>query len=132
MYVGPPPATARSSARRRTANAFFPSKLKVNVGDSVAFVPAGFHNVDLPKKGEAAMPFIVPTGQKVAGSLDAAGAPFWFNGQDALEPQPRVPDVRATARSSPTRRQAASVGPAAATKPKPMTVKFTKAGTYNV
>ena len=34
-----------------TAIAFFPSKLKVNVGDSVKFVPVGFHTVHLPEEG---------------------------------------------------------------------------------
>ena len=30
------------------------------------------HNVDIPKQGGTGIPFIIPTGQKVAGSLDAA------------------------------------------------------------
>src|SRR3954470_457218 len=80
MYAGPPQATAKKLGDTKTANAFFPSRLKVNVGDSVAFVPAGFHTVHLPKQGGSALPFIVPAGQKVAGANDAAGAPFWFNG----------------------------------------------------
>src|SRR4051794_2835456 len=88
MYAGPPLPTAKKLGEATTANAFFPSKLKVNVGDSVSFVPAGFHTVDLPKKGAGAVPFLVGTGQKVAGAADAAGAAFWFNGQDALSLNP--------------------------------------------
>src|SRR3954471_421557 len=88
MYAGPPAATAFKLGDTKTANAFFPSKLKVNVGDSVSFVPAGFHSVHLPKKGQGAVPLIVPTGEKIAGATDAANAAFWFNGQDALSLNP--------------------------------------------
>src|SRR5215813_9424935 len=88
MYVGPPLATAKKLGETTTANAFFPSKLKVNVGDSVSFVPAGFHTVHLPKHGTGAVALIVSTGQKIAGSTDAAGGAFWFNGQDALSLNP--------------------------------------------
>src|SRR5690349_437880 len=91
MSVGAPPATAKKlEPLGVTTNAFFPSKVTVRAGDSVRFSPAGFHNVHLPKKGGAGIPFIVPTGQKVAGSLDAAGAPFWFNGQDAMSLNPAL------------------------------------------
>src|SRR3954471_6066135 len=67
MYAGPPLATAKKLGQTTTANAFFPSKLTVNVGDSVSFVPAGFHTVNLPKKGDGPLDLIVPTGQSVAG-----------------------------------------------------------------
>ena len=102
MYVGPPLAAAKKIGQTTTANAFFPSKLKVNVGDSVNFVPAGFHTVNFPKKGDGALQLIVPTGQKVAGAADAAGAAFWFNGQDALSLNPAVRRRSPSARSSPT------------------------------
>src|SRR3954449_319202 len=76
MYAGPPLATAKKLGQTTTANAFFPSKLTVNVGDSVSFVPAGFHTVNLPKKGDGPLDLIVPTGQSVSGAADAAGAAF--------------------------------------------------------
>ena len=86
-----------------------------------------------PKKGDGAAPdLIVPTGQKVAGATDAAGAAFWFNGQDALSLNPRFAAVGLRQEVHLHRRQAGRVGPAAGEKPKPMTVKFTKAGTYKV
>ncbi len=132
MYVGPPLATAKKLGEASTANAFFPSKLKVNVGDSVAFVPAGFHTVNLPKKGDAALPLIVPTGQKVAGSLDAAGAAFWFNGQDALSLNPAFATSAYGKKFSYSGAKQVESGLPASAKPKPMTVKFTKAGTYKV
>src|ERR1700750_1393455 len=60
------------------ANAFFPSSVKIHVGDSVQFVPTGFHNVDLPKKGGKPADLLAQT-TPVTNSLDAAGAAFWFN-----------------------------------------------------
>jgi plastocyanin len=133
MYAGPPLATAKKLGQTTTANAFFPSKLTVNVGDSVSFVPAGFHSVDLPKKGKGAETLIVPTGQKVAGAADAAGAPFWFNGQDGLSLNPTFAAVSAYGKKfTYTGAKQVESGLPANEKAKPMTVKFTKAGTFKV
>jgi plastocyanin len=132
MYVGPPPATAKKLGEASTANAFFPSKLMVNVGDSVSFVPAGFHTINLPKKGDGPLSLIVPTGQKVAGSVDAAGAAFWFNGQDGLSLNPAFATSAYGKKFSYTGAKQVESGLPAGDKPKPMTVKFTKAGTYKV
>jgi plastocyanin len=132
MYVGPPAATAKKLGQASTANAFFPSKLKVNAGDSVSFVPMGFHTINLPKKGDGALPLIVPTGQKVAGSLDAAGAAFWFNGQDALSLNPAFATSAYGKKFTYTGAKQVESGLPAGDKPKPMTVKFTKPGTYKV
>lgn len=131
MLVGPPMATAKKLGEATTANAFFPSKLKVNVGDSVSFVPAGFHNVDLPKKGGAGIPFIMPTGQKVAGSLDAAGTAFWFNGQDAMSLNPEFMTAGYGKKFTYDGTKQVQSG-LPGEKSKPMSVKFTKAGTYTV
>jgi plastocyanin len=131
ISVGPPAAAAKAMGQTSTANAFFPSKLKVNVGDSVSFKPAGFHTINLPKKGDGALPLIVPTGQKVAGSTDAAGAAFWFNGQDGLSLNPAFATSaygkKFTYNGS---KQVESGLPTE--KAKPMTVKFTRAGSYKV
>jgi plastocyanin len=132
MYVGPPPATAKKLGEASTANAFFPSTLTVNVGDSVSFVPAGFHTINLPKKGDGPLSLIVPTGQKVAGSVDAAGAAFWFNGQDGLSLNPAFATSAYGKKFSYTGAKQVESGLPAGNKPKPMTVKFTKAGTYKV
>src|SRR3954470_1465026 len=132
MYAGPPAATAKKLGDTKTANAFFPSKLKVNVGDSVAFVPAGFHSVNLPKKGDGALAFIVGTGQKIAGAADAAGAAFWFNGQDALSLNPAFASSAYGKKFSFDGSKQVESGLPASDKAKPMVVKFTKAGTYKV
>jgi len=132
MYVGPPTATAKQLGETTLANAFFPAKLKVNAGDSVAFVPAGFHNVHVPKKGGGLTPFLVPSGQKVAGSLDAAGAPFWFNGQDAIGPNPELFAAAGFGKKLTYTGAADVQSGLPGEKAKPMTVKFTKAGTYKI
>ena len=129
ISVGPPSAAAKAMGRESTANAFFPSKLKVNVGDSVKFVPEGFHTINLPKKGFSALPLILPTGDKVAGSLDATGAAFWFNGQDVLSLNPAffTSAYGKTFSYSGSKQVESGLPPE---KAKPMTVKFTKTGTF--
>lgn len=131
MSVGAPPATAKKLGQAVTTNAFYPSKLTVNAGDSVRFTPAGFHNVDIPKKGGSGIPFIVPTGQKVAGALDAAGAPFWFNGQDAMSLNPEFGAAGWGKKFTYTGAKGINSG-LPPEKAKAMTVKFSKAGSYTV
>jgi plastocyanin len=131
MYAGPPAATAKKLGETTIANAFFPSKLKVNVGDSVSFVPAGFHTVNLPKNGDGPLSLFLPTGQKVAGSLDAAGAAFWFNGQDALSLNPAFAKSAYGKKFTYNGTKQVESG-LPGEKAKPMTVKFTKAGTFKV
>ena len=118
MYVGPPAATAKKLGQTTTANAFFPSKLTVNVGDSVSFVPAGFHTVNLPEEGRRPARLFVPTGQKVAGSTDAAGAAVLVQRAGRAGPEParsRPPALRQEVHLH--RRQDGRVGPAAARSP---------------
>ena len=68
VYVGRPGRDQEDlQAQATDANAFFPAQLTVNAGDSVKFVPAGFHTVDIPKKGGGAAAAARPDGQKVAG-----------------------------------------------------------------
>jgi plastocyanin len=112
------------------ANEFFPSGTTVHVGDSVRFAPAGFHNVDLPKKGGGANELFVPTGQKVAGAVDAASAPFWFNGLDQLGFNPVLGPSGFGKKFTYTGSKAVNSGLPLADKPKPMTVKFSKAGSF--
>jgi plastocyanin len=131
VSVGPPLATAKKLGETTTANAFFPTKLKINVGDSVKFAPAGFHTVNFPKKGDGPFDLIIPTGQKVADAKDAAGAPFWFNGQDALSLNPAFATANAWGKKATyTGAKGVESGLPPGEKAKPMTVKFTKAGTY--
>ena len=96
-------------------------------------MPAGFHTVNLPKKGDGPLPLIVPTGQKVAGVDRRRRRGVLVQRAGRAEPQPARSPRPPTARSSPTRAPSrSSRGLPASEKPKPMTVKFTKAGTYKV
>jgi len=86
VFMGIPPANQKTFEDLRSdVNAFFPSKIKIHQGDTVAFAPVGFHNLDLPAKGGTPTPLAAPSGTKVAGVNDAAGNPFWFNGQDDIQ-----------------------------------------------
>lgn len=112
------------------ANEFFPTGTTIHVGDSVRFVPFGFHNVNLPKKGGGLNPTFLPTGQKIAGAVDAAGAPFWFNGLDQLGFNPVLGVNGFGKKFTFTGSKAINSGLPLAAKPKPMTVKFSKAGLF--
>ncbi len=58
---------------------FFPHTATIHVGDSVKFSATAFHNVDIPARGKKPVDLLV-AGAAIAGSNDAAGAPYWFNG----------------------------------------------------
>src|SRR5689334_16138646 len=80
VSLGPP--SSASKALQKTGsdvNDFFPHRTTIHVGDTVRFVPNGFHTVDLPGRRTRKLPIITPQGQPITGVLDAAGAPFWFN-----------------------------------------------------
>ena len=101
------------------------------MGDSVKFAATGFHTADFPAKGQNPLPFILPIGQSVSGASDAAGQPFWFNGQPIIGFNPALGKSffgkKVTYTGS---KRAASGIPAGNGPPKPFTVKFTKAGSY--
>jgi len=129
--VGTPPAFSKQlGALTSDANAFFPRTISVNVGDSVTFAPLGFHTVGFPKKGGGPLPLITPTGTKVAGAVDAAGAPFWFNGQDQLGFNSKLLKSSWGKKLSYTGSKAINSGLPFSEKVKPLTVKFTKTGTF--
>src|SRR3954447_20526839 len=78
------PAKAASKALQSTGsdvNDFFPHEVRVHVGDKVRFVRTGFHTVALPGRRSRKLPLFTPVAQTISGSVDAAGTPFWFNGQ---------------------------------------------------
>ncbi len=63
------------------ANAFFPQRATIHVGDTVEWqgMSIGFHSVDIPGRTGDDLPLLIPQGP-VTGVNDAAGNPFWFNG----------------------------------------------------
>ncbi len=126
-----PPGKVAGTPPDGDSNAFYRKTVKVRVGDKVKWTINGFHTVTFPAKGKKPPPFIGndPTGAKYAGVNDAAGAPFWFNGQTRL--------VLTALGALPVKgkryngsKLVSSGAPLAPGKPKPYTLKFTKKGSY--
>jgi len=127
-----PPLSAQKALQKTGSdvNDFFPHEVRIHVGDKVRFVPSGFHTVDLPGRRSRKLPIFTPVAQVIAGSVDAAGAPFWFNGQ----PQLGFNRQLLTSAFGKSRNYDGSKGVLSglplAQRPKPMTVKFNKTGTF--
>lgn len=128
--MGTPPAVGKVIGKSFTdANAFFPATTTIHTGDKVRFVVEGFHNLDLPKKGGTPTPLFAPKGV-VSGAADAAGAAFWFNGQPNLQFNPALAPAGFGKTFSYSGSKGVQSGLPLLNKPKPVTVKFTKAGTF--
>jgi plastocyanin len=111
-------------------NDYFPHGVTVHAGDSVKFVPTGFHDLDLPAKGKKPLQLLV-NGAPVSGSLDAANNPFWFNGQPSVGFNPAVAATSNFGKKfTYTGGKTILSGLPVANHPKPVTVKFPKAGSY--
>jgi plastocyanin len=131
VSLGPTPTAQKAlQPTGSDVNDFFPHEVRIHVGDKVRFVANGFHTVDLPGRRSKKLPLFTPVAQAISGSVDAAGAPFWFNGQ------PQLGFNRQLLRSAfgKSRNYDGSKGVLSglplAQRPKPMTVKFNKAGTF--
>jgi plastocyanin len=111
-------------------NSFFPSQVRIHVGDTVRFVPSGFHTVDLPGSRTRRLQPVAPTGQAIAGSVDAAGAPFWFNGRPGIGFNPVLFASAFGKRLGYTGAKAVLSGVPQGNNPKPLTVRFTKTGSF--
>jgi plastocyanin len=128
------PASSQKSFQNKygtDVNAFFPSSTTIHAGDSVRFgIVNEFHSLDIPARGSKSLAFVVPSGQKAAGSNDAAGQPFWFNGQDTLAFNGALLKSSFGKTITYTGAKRIESGAPLANKIKPLTVKFAKAGTY--
>lgn len=134
VSMGPPRATAQTLQRTyfSDANAFFPSSVAIHVGDSVRFLPAGFHTAHFPgSRGKPSTPFI-PTGKTIAGVNDELGIPFWFNGQAELGANPQVfgPGGKLGKTVVTNGRKEIQSGAPLSNRPRPMVVRFTRAGLF--
>jgi plastocyanin len=129
VSMGAPPSSQKKFGLS-IANQFFPTGIRIHAGDSIRFVPAGFHNVNLPKKGGGPNALFVPTGQPIVGANDPAGAPYWFNGLPQLGFNPALGANGFGKKFVYTGAKALNSGLPLQDKPKPMTVKFTKTGAY--
>jgi len=128
VYMGPPPASQKSlDPTGSDVNAFFPTTTSVHKGDTVSFVAAGLHSLDMPATGQP-LPLFSPTTRTVS-LLDAAGLPFWFNGQPELAFSRGLlpPRFGRTVTKGPTRILS---GVPFQIKPKPLKIRFPKAGNF--
>ena len=145
VYEGLPPTPQKKFIDPKLntdAIDFFPHSATIHVGDSIKFSATAFHNVDIPAKGKKPVVLLGPTGTNVSGSVDAAGAPYWFNGLPNFGFNPAlisgVPPVNydpfKTAKGKGnfftyTGKKGVATPIPFGDNPNPLTVKFTKAGT---
>ena len=133
VIVGTPASAQKTIGNTYSGDvdAFFPTSITIDAGDKVKFVPSGFHTVEIPPKGSSDSALVQPFTGKVAGANDAAGAPFWFNGQDNLYfSLPLVQKQNFGKSLKYNGKNRIQSGLPLAAKPKPMVVTFTKKGKY--
>lgn len=131
VTMGPPASPERTAIRKDSGdvNDFFPRRIAIHRNDSVRFAPRGVHTVDIPASGMTQLPWFAATADNVSGQQDAAGKPFWFNGQDEIFFHPdltKAPPAQPVYNGS--RRVEGGVAPGP--KGRALTVKFTQVGTY--
>jgi plastocyanin len=134
VFAGGPNGFANRLQQQSGAgvNNFLNNRVTIHSGDSVQWdgksLANGFHSVDIPKLGGSDLPIIVPTGTLVSGAKDAAGNPFWFNGQPNLTFNPALFAAQGGHRYNGSHRidSGLPLGP-----PRSFKVKFTKPGVYH-
>jgi plastocyanin len=131
VYAGGTPAFQKQLQKQFGESlAFFPGTVKINAGDSIAWVGLGinFHSIDLPGKG-GPLPLITPKTTITPLLSDAAGNPFWFDNKAPIlgfNPVLLAPSGGKVFNGSARVDSGLPLGPA-----KPFTVKFSKAGSYS-
>jgi plastocyanin len=130
VNMGTPPSSAKAFQQTGSdVNDFFPHGITVRVGDSVKFLPVGFHTIDFPPKGGLAQPLFSPSG-KISGENDAANQPFWFNGQDQFGFTPALLTPGYGKKFTYNGAKRVDSGLPLGNKLKPVTVKFKKTGSF--
>ncbi len=132
--IAGPPAKVTGVPPDGDTNAFYRKQVTVHVGDRVRWRFNGFHTVTIPAKGEDPPPFIGQdaSGTKISGINDAAGNPFWFNGQTriTLTDEGALPQGKSPFRYN-GNRLVSSGAPLQPGPPRPFTVRFTRKGTFS-
>jgi plastocyanin len=132
VAMGVPRAAQKSfEPTASEVNDFFPHKVTIHVNDTVRFVPSGLHTVDFGGKRTQKLPIITPLNvAPIAGVVDAANVPFWFNGQRQAGFNPTLLRSGFGKRFTYDGSKAVLSGLPVARNPKPMSVRFTKTGTF--
>jgi plastocyanin len=125
VYAGP---NARLSPKDLVVNDFFRRAVTIRQGDSVRYVFRGFHNVVLPRRGQRPGGLIEPDpSAPYTGVVDAAGQPFWFNGQPRLQIGATTILPQGGRTHDGTRLTSSGI---ALGEPRPYTVRFPRRGSY--
>jgi plastocyanin len=123
-------ALERFSAAAGDANQYFRGTITIHRGDKVKWNINGFHSVTFVPKGDPLPGLIAPdTANPIAGSLDAANQPFWFNGQPNLAFNPLAAAPQGGASLDPDAITSSGL-PGEEGPPPPYTLKFPKTGTF--
>ena len=133
VYAGGPGKFVKALGRQGAGvNNFLVNRITIHVGDTVEWTGAslsgGFHTVDIPKLHGSDLPLILPTGSTVAGVNDAAGNPFWFDGNVpalGFNPQLFTPVGGTTYNGTKRIDSGLPLG-----KPKNFKIKFTTVGNF--
>jgi plastocyanin len=110
-------------------NDFFPHGITIRAGDKVKFAPTGFHSLDIPAKGAKPLSLIAQ-GPAISGVSDAAGTPFWFNGQPQFGFNPALLSSSFGKKFTYTGKKQILSGLPLGNALPPVTVKFSKPGRY--
>jgi plastocyanin len=113
------------------ANAFFRRTVTIRRGDRVRWRINGFHNIMFPARGDDPPGLVAADpARPVTGVNDAAGRPFWFNGQPSLIFNPLVA-FRQGNQAYNGRSLRASGLPLDEDAPPVYTLRFPRRGTFN-
>src|SRR3954453_3154242 len=119
----------KGAPKQASPNDFFPRNLRVHRNDTVRWEFRGFHTVTLPVRGEGPPPFaLAATDVPVRDARDAAGNPFWFNGQPSvlLNPVAAAKSLNKTWNGSRVLGSGVPMG----NTPKPFVLRFRRTGTF--
>jgi plastocyanin len=111
-------------------DAFFSSNVTIHPGDKVRWTINGFHDVVFVPKGKAAPAFVSPdAAHPVTWAQDAAGLPFWFDGQPSIAVTPLAGLPTGGTKVDGSKLVGSGLA-AGSGKAKPITFTFPKVGTY--
>jgi plastocyanin len=112
------------------ANQYFRKKVTIHKGDKVSWEMNGFHTVTFVPEDDPPPALILPDPTSpVSGVLDAAGAPFWFNGQPSIVLNPDAATPQGGKTFNPSKLLNSGL-PLAQGPPPPYKLKFKRTGTY--
>jgi plastocyanin len=130
VYMGVPATSQKAFAKLGAdVNAYFPGTITIHRGDKLRFLPVGFHDVDLPPRGQAPMS-LLSAGDAISGLTDANGTPYWFNGLPKLDFTAALLQSNYGRTATYDGSRGTDSGIPLGDHLKPFTVRFSKAGTF--